>query len=468
MIISIDQGTTSSRVLVLNDNLDIIESQQRSHKQISTQPGWLEHDPEEIFTNIQYCLTQLQQYEQDIKCCGITNQRETVICWDKYTGRPLHNAIVWCDTRTQDLIAVVAKELEEQNIDIKQITGLPVSTYFTGMKIRWLIENIQDIAQAVTNKTCIFGTIDAYLIFKLSQYDKPQFKTDVSNASRTLLLNLQTLDYDDRLLKIFKVNRDVLPTIHPSGSNFCAISIYPFKGIKITAVLGDQQAALYGHKSFQKNDAMCTFGTGAFLLVNSGQDLVLSKDYITTIFYQKQNQQPQYALEGSVTTAGAAFEFLKNLKVIDNFEEIDSALLIDTPVSCLPALSGLLAPFWASNARFCFKNISVQTFKPDLIKSVAEGICLQIKRVCEDFKAKKLTVGGGVTKSGNFCQLLGSICQIQVIKGDTEATAIGAGRLAGETLDIQFQDQNTKTTSYEPKSWVQKDSLNDLVHLSQL
>lgn len=279
-ILSIDQGTTSTRVILFDQEAHIMCHSQHKHSQIIPQPGYLEHSAEEIFAKVQLCMADIAQQMQRmhiptsaVACCGIACQRETVVVWDKQTGVPLCNAIVWSDTRTKEVLKTVKAEAAEQGVDIGRLTGLNLSTYFSGAKVRWLVENDPEVRQRLcVEKTAVVGTIDSWILFRLTQYNPegPVHSTDVTNASRTLLFNIETLQWDENLCRLFKVPSSQLPTVYPSGHHYGDISLKQFHRVPIMGIIGDQQASLFGHCCFSPGSSKCTFGTGAFMLLNIG------------------------------------------------------------------------------------------------------------------------------------------------------------------------------------------------------
>ncbi|CAL5974262.1 Glycerol_kinase [Hexamita inflata] len=422
---------------------------QRKHEQIVPQNGYVEHSAEEIFGKVQLCLTDVAQQMQrkhisltEVICAGITCQRETIVVWDKVSGVPFCNAIVWSDMRNAELLPVIQQELDALKIDLKQRTGLPLSTYFSGSKLRWLIENDSEIALALAENRAIVGTIDSFLIYKLTQYSKqgPSHVTDISNASRTQMFNITTLTWDETLTSLFKVPHSALPRILPSSSKlFGTISVKPFNGVPITGVAGDQQAALFGHCCFEQNEAKCTFGTGAFLLTNIGHTLEYATNgLLTTVGYQIEGQDVVYAHEGSVAAAGSTLEWLVSMGIVKNVKEIDQLISENTSngITFVPAFSGLFCPHWRPDARGVILGLSFGTQPGNVCCAALEAIALQVDDMLQvirkHMEVHTLAVDGGIVNSSKFRQILATITNTRVeLREMLEVTALGAALLAG-------------------------------------
>merc|ERR1711988_180785 len=326
LIGSIDQGTSSSRFLVFDGSTgNVIASHQKEVNHITPNEGWLEQDPEEIYQSVVYCIEScLSKIEDKISRIGITNQRESTVIWDSNTGKALANAIIWCDGRTETTVNKMLGKCEKDKYFLQKKTGLPLSTYFSALKVKWLIDNVPEVKIAVENGTAAFGTIDSWIIYKLTG----NHSTDATNASRTMLYNLYTNSWDNELLEFFEIPSLLkLPKIQPSSSNFGAIeSLSCLKGVEITGVLGDQQAALVGQQCLSTGELKNTYGTGCFLLQNTSQNLVFSKNgLLTTVAYQKSNGELTYAVEGSIAIAGLLIRWLRdNIGIINSIQEIET------------------------------------------------------------------------------------------------------------------------------------------------
>jgi len=356
-VAAIDQGTTSTRFIVFDHEGKIVGSSQKEHKQIYPKSGWVEHDPFEILKNtkevIQLCLSKFDINKKDILAVGITNQRETTIVWEKKTGEPITNAIVWQDTRTDLICNHLSNEIGEENFQKK--TGLPLSTYFSGPKIKWVLENIDGAKRKAENGELLFGNIDSWLIWNLTGGKEGGIHiTDVTNASRTLLMDLSTLDWDFDLIKQLDIPPQMLPKITASSNFYGYIKGFGLNGIPISGDLGDQQAALFGQTCFSVGEVKNTYGTGCFMLLNTGTDIVHSKNgLLTTVGYKIGNNKPVYALEGSIAITGALVQWLRdNLKIIKKTKDIETlanSVKDSGGIFFVPAFSGLFV-FWHISA----------------------------------------------------------------------------------------------------------------------
>ena len=374
---AIDQGTTSSRFIVFNESGEIVEQHQQEHRQILPDEHSVEHNANEIWESVKTCINVVDSKFNiaQLTSIGITNQRETTVAWNKKTGEPLYNAIVWQDTRTQaicDELSTIENLTQEFNK-----TGLPIATYFSLSKILWLIRNIPEVAKNLEVDNVCFGTIDSWLIFKLTG----DFFTDVTNASRTLLLNIETGKWSEKILKTLDIPLSSLPKIKPSLSNFGTNKLI-LKNVPITAVLGDQQASLFGNNCLSKGEIKNTYGTGCFALTNTGEDIVYSNNgLLTTIAYQLEDQPIQYAIEGSVSIAGSAVQWVRdNLNIINDSSEIESLAMQvkdNGDVYFVPAFSGLFSPHWDSTARGVLVGLTRFTNKSHIARSVLESVAYQ-------------------------------------------------------------------------------------------
>jgi len=374
---AIDQGTTSSRFIVFNESGEIVEQHQQEHRQILPDEHSVEHNANEIWESVKTCINVVDSKFNiaQLTSIGITNQRETTVAWNKKTGEPLYNAIVWQDTRTQaicDELSTIENLIQEFNK-----TGLPIATYFSLSKILWLIRNVPEVAKNLEVDNVCFGTIDSWLIFKITG----DFFTDVTNASRTLLLNIETGKWSEKILKTLDIPLSSLPKIKPSLSNFGTNKLI-LKNVPISAVLGDQQASLFGNNCLSKGEIKNTYGTGCFALTNTGEDIVYSNNgLLTTIAYQLEDQPIQYAIEGSVSIAGSAVQWLRdNLNIINDSSEIESLAMQvkdNGDVYFVPAFSGLFSPHWDSTARGVLVGLTRFTNKSHIARSVLESVAYQ-------------------------------------------------------------------------------------------
>ncbi len=440
LVAAIDAGTTSTRCVLFDRQAVPVATAQKEHRQITPRPGWVEHDPAELWANtaavIVEALARADAIAGDIAAIGLTNQRETTIASDCVTGRPVYNAIVWSDARTADLCA---KLRELGGIDrFRDVTGLPLATYFSATKMAWLQENIP----AVRGREVCFGTVDSWLLWHLTG----RFATDVTNASRTLLMSLETLDWSDELLGVFGVARSMLPSIQPSvGGDFGTTKpTGPFGGaIPVTAVLGDQQAALFGQCCFGAGEAKSTYGTGCFMLLNTGGDRIASTHgLLTTPACQVAGEAPTWALEGSVAVAGSAVQWLRdNLEIINSSAEVESlANSVDDSggVIFVPAFGGCFAPHWDASARGTLLGITAQTTKAHIARATLDAVAYQAADVFDAMQAdagcdlKLLSVDGGMTVNDRLLQFQADILGVPVARpAYVESTAAGAAYAAG-------------------------------------
>ena len=412
-IAAIDQGTTSSRCIIFDHAGRIAAADQREHRQYFPQPGWVEHDPLEIWHNVQAvvrgALNQAGLSRADLAGIGITNQRETTLIWDSVTGEPVHPAIVWQDTRTTDLIKEFGGAVGPDRFRAR--CGLPLANYFSAPKLAWLLANVPGLRRRAEAGDVRFGTMDTWLIERLTG----RHATDVTNASRTMLMNIETLDWDDALLSAFDIPRAVLPEILPSSYVYGEAS-GALVGIPVASALGDQQAALFGQACFAPGDAKCTYGTGSFLLLHTGEHPVRSeRGLLTTVAYQLGTQQPAYALEGSIAVTGALVQWLRdNLGLIKSAAEInDLAATVQDNGGCyiVPAFSGLFAPHWRTDARGVIAGLTGYVTKGHLARAALEATAWQVHDVVDAMRAEsavglaELKVDGGMTASGLLMQL---------------------------------------------------------------
>lgn len=450
---ALDQGTTSTRFIIFNELGQIISQSQLEHQQILPQAGWVEHDAEEIWLNTQRVIASALESgnipASDLKAIGITNQRETTVCWNRKSGKALTNAIVWQDTRTADYLNKLSNE---DKALITQKTGTPIAPYFSASKMAWILAN-----KVSNSGDLAFGTIDSWLLFKLTG----EFATDVTNASRTQLMNLETLDWDAQLLNIFGIKREWLPEIKSSSEIY---GVSP-DGVPIAGILGDQQAAMVGQTCFTKGESKTTYGTGNFAQISTGNELVRSKHgLITTVLFKLGIAPVQYALEGSVAVTGSAIQWLRDqLGIIDSASEIEglAASVVDNGgVHFVPAFSGLFAPYWRSDARGVIVGLTRANTKAHIARATLEAICYQTKEVIDAMEAdsgielKEMRVDGGITNNKLCMQLQADIMGIDIVKPViTETTALGAAFAAGLAVGIWASTDEIKKIWKRESTW---------------
>ena len=440
-IVALDQGTTSSRAIVFDEDRNSITSVQKEFTQIYPQPGYVEHDPMEIYST-QYgvlaeALSRSGVSPADVAAIGITNQRETTVLWDRNTGKPVHNAIVWQCRRTQP----ICETLKERGLEpyIKEKTGLVIDAYFSATKIMWILDNIPGVRERAEAGDILFGTVDTWLIWNLS--GRRAHVTDYTNASRTMLLDISTLEWDSKLLAEFGIPPAMLPEVR-SSSEVCAAASIMGKDIPIAGIAGDQQAALFGQNCFSKGDAKNTYGTGCFLLMNTGQKPVLSTSGLITTIAIGMGGAVQYALEGSVFTAGAVIQWLRDeLKMISTAaqsEQCAQSVKDSAGVYLVPAFSGLGAPWWDMGARGAMFGVTRGANRDHLVRAALESIAFQTKDVLDAMQGDTgvdlvgLKADGGASANNFLMQFQADILEKQVLcPGTTEATALGAAYLAG-------------------------------------
>jgi glycerol kinase len=450
-VAAIDQGTTSSRCIVFDRTGAIVALDQREHRQYFPRPGWVEHDAEEIWANVLAvtggALDRAGISRADLAAIGITNQRETTLLWDAATGEPVHPAIVWQDTRTDRLVA----ELGGQAVGggragpdrFRDRCGLPLATYFSAPKARWLLDRDPELARRAEAGEIRFGTMDTWLITKLTG----RHATDVTNASRTMLMSLSTLDWDDELLAAFGIPRAMLPEILPSsyvyGEAGDGVPGVPVAGVPVAGALGDQQAALFGQTCFTAGEAKCTYGTGSFLLLHTGERRVASqRGMITTVGYRIGDAPPAYALEGSIAVTGALVQWLRdNLGLIRTAAEVnDLAATVTDNGGCyiVPAFSGLFAPYWRPDARGVIAGLTGYVTKGHLARAALEATAWQVRDVVDAMaadsgvKLAELKVDGGMTASDLLMQLQADVLDVAVVRPTiAETTCLGAAYAAG-------------------------------------
>jgi glycerol kinase len=452
---AIDQGTTSTRFIVFDRAGRIVSSAQEEHEQIYPKPGWVEHDPEEIWRRTQSVIAKAMQAGRlgpsDLAAIGITNQRETTVVWNKKTAKPVYNAIVWQDTRVAPEVAEFSKNGGQDRYRAK--TGLPLATYFSGLKIRWILENVPGARAQAEAGDLLCGTVDSFLIWKLTGGASGGVHvTDVTNASRMQLMNLVTLQWDENILRDFEIPVQILPRIVSSSEVYGQAKIPAIKDVAIAGVLGDQQAALVGQACFKPGEAKNTYGTGCFMLLNTGEKIIPSKfGLITTVAYKLGTKLAHYALEGSIAITGALVQWVRdNLGLISSSEEIEKlAETVDDNggVYFVPAFSGLYAPYWKDTARGVIAGLTRYVNKGHLARAVLEATAFQVREVVEamakdsNMSLDFLRVDGGMVKNNLLMQFQADILGIPVVcPRVSETTALGACYAAGLAVGF-FKDE---------------------------
>ena len=443
---ALDQGTTSTRFMVFDRSGDIVASAQKEHEQIYPKPGWVEHRPLEIWQRtlevIEEACTSKGLTAQDIACIGIANQRETTIVWNRKTGEPVYNALVWQDTRVGEYVAQFA--LEGGQDRFREKTGLPLATYFSGLKIRWILDNVEGARTGAERGDLVFGNVDSYLLWNLTGgVNGGMHLTDVTNASRTQLMNLDTLDWDPELLEIFDIPRSMMPSIRSSSEAYGFMTVTGLRGVPIAGILGDQHAALVGQTCFKPGQMKNTYGTGCFLLMNTGEKRVVSKHgLLTTVAYRFGNEPAMYALEGSIAITGALVQWVRdNLGLIGSSGEIETlARTVDDNggVYIVPAFSGLYAPYWKDNARGVIAGLTRYVNKGHIARAVLEATAFQTKEVVEAMEADsgivldQLRTDGGMVTNDLLMQFQADLLDRDVLRPRMrETTALGAAYAAG-------------------------------------
>ena len=471
-VASIDQGTTSTRCMIFDHDGAEVGRHQLEHEQILPQPGWVEHNPVEIWERTQSVVTgalkNTNLASTDLTALGITNQRETSVVWNKRTGQPYCNAIVWQDTRTDRIAA--ALDRDGRGAVIRQKAGLPPATYFSGGKLQWILENVDGVREAAEAGDAIFGNIDSWLVWNLTGGPKGGIHvTDVTNASRTMLMNLETLDWDDELLSFFGVPRQMLPQIRPSSSPEPYGVTHPsgplHTGVPVTGILGDQQAAMVGQVCFAVGEAKNTYGTGNFLLLNTGNEIVRSANgLLTTVCYQLGDAEPVYALEGSIAVTGSAVQWLRDqLGIVGDAAESEAlAGEVDNNggIYFVPAFSGLFAPYWRSDARGAIVGLSRFNTKSHLARATLEAICYQSRDVVDAMAADSgvhlevLKVDGGITANNLCMQIQSDVLGVDVVRPVVaETTALGAAYAAGLAVGFWADTSDLRKNWREDARW---------------
>jgi glycerol kinase len=471
---AVDQGTTSTRFMIFDHAGKVVAVDQKEHEQIFPKAGWVEHDATEIWTRTQEViaggLKKGNISTKDIAACGITNQRETTVVWEKATGKPVYNAIVWQDTRTDTICNELAKDGGQDRFRAK--VGLPLATYFSGPKAKWILDNVEGVRAKAEKGEVLFGNIDTWIIWNLTGGTKGGVHvTDVSNASRTMLMNLETLDWDADMLKVMDIPRAMLPAIKASSEVYgCATGA--LEGIPVAADLGDQQAALFGQTCFSAGEAKNTYGTGCFMLLNTGEKPVISKaGLLTTLAYKIGDQKAVYALEGSIAITGALVQWLRdNLGIIEKSSDIETlagSVEDSGGIYFVPAFSGLYAPYWKSDARGAIVGMTRYVNKGHIARAALEATAYQTCEVLDAMEADsgvKLTalkVDGGMVFNELLMQFQSDILNVTVVRPKVaETTALGAAYAAGLAVGFWKDYDELRANWGKDKEWTPKMNAN--------
>ncbi|HET8795422.1 MAG TPA: glycerol kinase GlpK [Arthrobacter sp.] len=468
-VIAIDQGTTSSRAIVFDHDGKIVSSGQKEHEQIFPHAGWVEHDPAEIWVNtrevIGSALSKANLTRHDIVAVGITNQRETAVVWDKNTGEPVYNAIVWQDARTQSIVDELAADGGADRF--KDKVGLPLATYFSGTKIKWILDNVEGARQRAEAGDLIFGNTDSWVVWNLTGgTDGGVHITDVTNASRTMFMDLNTLQWDEEILKVFGVPKSMLPEIKSSSEVYGKVhGNQLLREVPVAGILGDQQAATFGQAAFEKGGAKNTYGTGNFLIVNTGEEIVHSKNgLLTTVCYKLGDAKPVYALEGSIAVTGSLIQWLRDnlglIKTAPEVEQLAETVEDNGGVYIVPAFSGLFAPYWRGDARGAMVGLTRFVNKGHIARAALEATAFQTREVLDAANAdagvdmEDMRVDGGMVANDALMQFQADILGIPVIRPQViETTALGAAYAAGLAVGFWKSTDDVTNNWSEDKRW---------------
>jgi glycerol kinase len=467
-VLAIDQGTTSTRAIIFDHAGLVVSVGQMEHRQICPRAGWVEHDPVEIWDNtrqvIAVALAKAELSARDIAGIGITNQRETTVVWDKATGVPVYNAIVWQDARTVDYVEALAGDAGMERF--RAVTGLPLNPYFSGTKIAWILDHVPGARQRAEDGELLFGTTDSWVLWNLTGgANGGQHRTDVTNASRTNLMDLRTLEWDREITAAYGVPPAVLPQIRPSVGEFGEVSVEGLlAGVPVLGILGDQQAATFGQCAFTPGDAKNTYGTGCFLLVNTGPKVVFSKaGLLTTVAYQLAGHRPRYALEGSIAVTGSLVQWLRdNLGLIKTAPEVETlALTVEDNGGAyvVPAFSGLFAPYWRTDARGVITGLTRYVNKGHIARAALEATAYQTRDVLDAAAAdgaalNELRVDGGMVGNALLMQFQADILGVDVVRPQVaETTALGAAYAAGLAAGYWDSPDQLRANWHEGGRW---------------
>jgi glycerol kinase len=467
---ALDQGTTSTRFMIFDQDGTEVAKYQLPHRQILPAPGWVEHDPLEILAKthevIRSALEKARLSASDLSALGLTNQRETTLVWNPKTGEPWTNAIVWQDTRTDRLMTKL--EDEGKGSFIRQKSGIPPATYFSAGKLHWVLENVAGVREAAVRGEAIFGNIDSWLLWNLTGGIRGGVHaTDVTNASRTMLMDIETLEWDAELMDLFGIPHQMLPEIRPSASFFGeTVASGPFgTNLPLTGIIGDQQAATVGQVCFSPGESKNTYGTGNFMLLNTGSEVVRSSaGLLTTVCYQLNNSRAVYALEGSVAVTGSAVQWLRDqmglIQTADEIEELANSVQDNGGVYFVPAFSGLFAPYWRSDARGVLVGLSRYANRGHLARATLEAICYQTRDVLEAMKQdagidiEVVKVDGGATVNDTLMQLQADILGVSVVRPVVaETTSLGAAYAAGLAMGIWDAPESVIDQWKQERQW---------------
>ena len=467
---ALDQGTTSTRFMIFDHAGGVVAIDQKEHEQIYPKPGWVEHDPMEIWTRsvevIRGALAKAGIAASDLAAVGVTNQRETTVVWNRRSGKPVYNAIVWQDTRTDRIIGEFAKDGGQDRLRAK--VGLPLATYFSGPKVKWVLDNVEGARARAEAGDLMFGNIDTWCIWNLTGgVDGGVHVTDVTNASRTMLMNLETLDWDPEILKLMGIPRSMLPAIKASSAVY-GRAVGDLAGVPVAGDLGDQQAALFGQTCFSAGEAKNTYGTGCFMLLNTGTKAVPSKSgLLTTLGYKIGDQPAVYALEGSIAITGALVQWLRDnlgmIKTSPEIEELAKTVDDNGGVYFVPAFSGLFAPYWKSDARGVIAGLTRYVNKGHIARAVLEATAWQTREVLDAMNADSgvpltaLKVDGGMVYNDLLMQFQADVLGVPVIRPKVaETTALGAAYAAGLAVGFWTAVEDLRQNWAKDKEWKPK------------
>jgi glycerol kinase len=467
-VVALDQGTTSSRAMIFDRGGRVVARAQREHEQIYPHPGWVEHDPLEIWARCEQvlaeALSQADASREDVAALGITNQRETAVVWDRSSGEPVYNAIVWQDTRTDRIVEELAGSGGQDRF--RALTGLPLATYFSGPKVRWILEHVDGAREKADAGELVFGNIDSWLIWKLTGgTDGGLHMTDVTNASRTLLMDLRTLAWDQATADTIGVPESMLPEIGSSSEVYGSVHAGPLAGVPIASDLGDQQAAMFGQTCFAASEAKNTYGTGNFMLLNTGHEPVRSRSgLLTTVCYRVGDQKPVYALEGSIANTGALVQWLRDnlrmIKAAPEVEELAATVQDNGGLYIVPAFSGLYAPYWKSDARGVFAGLTRYVNAGHIARATLEATAYQSAEIVEAMRTdsglelESLRVDGGMVANELLMQFQADILGVPVIRPVVaETTALGAAYAAGLATGFWDNQEDLRENWAQDKRW---------------
>ena len=475
-VAAVDQGTTSSRFVIFDRDGRIVDIDQREHEQITPRAGWVEHDPAEVWTRtgevIGGVLASSNIEAGELAAVGITNQRETTVVWERATGRPIHNAIVWQDTRTAGLVRELAGAAGVDRL--RDAVGLPLSTYFSGPKIRWLLDNIEGAQERAERGELAFGTMDTWLLWRLTGGPNGGVHaTDVTNASRTMLMNLETLDWHEPSLELMGIPRAILPEIRSSSEVYGEVCGTAIDGVPIAGILGDQQAALFGQTCFHRGEAKNTYGTGSFLLVNTGEEVVRTDKLLTSVGYKLgPDAQACYVLEGSIAVTGALVQWLRDrLQIIPDapaVEDLARTVEDNGGVYFVPAFAGLFAPYWRDDARGVIVGLTGYANRGHIARAALEATAWQTREVVDaalevaDVRFTELRVDGGMTGNELLMQFQADVLGFPVLRPTvSETTALGAAYAAGLAAGFWSDTSELRERWSEDRRWEPRMSERD-------